>query len=91
MSANWIFKNGLQSTDCMSFPYAFRTMHSTLTKARESGKFNLDLIKEMSILGPKNLKGERTKYSYTKAAEMAQAQGLLTSEGNINNREFKKK
>lgn len=88
-NANWIFKNGRQSTDCTSFPYAFRTMHNVVRKANEN-KQPIN-TQDLTILGPKNGKGERESYSYFKATQLAQAQGLLSPDGQINSREFKRR
>jgi hypothetical protein len=88
-NANWILKNGEQVIDCTSFPYAFRTMFNIVRKGIENNK-PVDTLK-LSILGPKNLRGDRTNYSYTSATALAREQGLLTLEGQINSREFKRR
>jgi hypothetical protein len=91
MNANWILKNGVATTDCASFPFAFRTAFNLVRKAIEAKKDPTPVIKDITILGPVNGKGERTKYSYDAAAELAKGQGLLTPDGTINSREFKKR
>lgn len=92
MNANWILKNGSQNIDCTSFPYAFRTMFSIVRKATETKGANVpEVMRSLSIQGPPNLRGERRTYSYTTATQMAQDQGLLTTDGQINSKEFKKK
>jgi len=89
MNANWILKNGSQVVDCASFPFAYRTMFNMVRKGIADKKpVNLN---NLSILGPKNLRGDRRTYSYQAATELATEQGLLTPEGQINSREFKKK
>lgn len=88
-NANWILRNGVQDTDCMSFPFAFRNMFNIVRKGIEN-KTPVD-TKKLSILGPKNARGERRTYSYMAATELAREQGLLTVDGQINSREFKKK
>lgn len=88
-NANWIFKNGVQSVDCTSFPYAFRAMHSVVRKGIEN-KQPVN-TKDLTILGPKNGRGEREVYSYFKATQLATDQGLLTAQGEINSREFKRR
>ncbi len=88
-NANWIFKNGVSSVDCASFPYAFRTLWNTVKKGIAEKK-PVD-TKSLLILGPKNSKGERESYSYEKARSLAEAQGLLTTDEQINNREFKRR
>lgn len=87
--ANWIFKNGVQSVDCTSFPYAFRAMYNVVRKGTEN-KQPVN-TKDLVILGPLNSKGEREVYSYFKATQLAQDQGLLTPAGEINSREFKRR
>lgn len=87
--AIWIFKNNGQSVDCSSFPYAFRTMHNVVRKGiAEKKPVN---TKDLVILGPKNSRGERRSYSYSAATQLATEQGLLTPDGQINSREFKRK
>lgn len=88
-NANWILKNGVQNVDCMSFPYAYRAMFNLVRKGAADKK-PVDM-KSLSILGPKNLRGDRTTYSYATATVLAREQGLLTLDGQINSREFKKK
>lgn len=89
MNANWIFKNGGQNIDCMSFPYAFRAMFNVVRKAIADKK--PVTTKDMSILGPKNVRGDRKSYSYDEATTLATEQGLLTVDGQINSREFKRR
>ena len=48
-------------------------------------------MKNITIIGPPNAKGERTKYTYASAKQMAEGMGLLTADGTINSREFKKR
>jgi hypothetical protein len=88
-NANWIFKNGAQAVDCTSFPYAFRTMWNVVKKGIADKK-PVD-TGSLSILGPKNSKGERESYTYFRAKMLAEAQGLLTAEEQINSREFKRR
>lgn len=89
MNANWIFKNGVQNIDCMSFPYAFRTMFNVVRKAIADKK--VVSTKDYTILGPKNSRGDRRSYSYEDATKLATEQGLLTVDGQINSREFKRR
>jgi len=87
--ANWILKNGNQTIDCVSFPFAFRMMFNIVRKGIADKKpVNL---RELSIRGPKNLRGERITYSYETATMLAEETGLLTVDGQINSREFKKR
>jgi len=87
--ANWILQNGSQKIDCASFPYAYRTMYNIVRKGIADKKpVN---TRGLSILGPKNIRGERTTYSYESATLLATEQGLLTPDGQINSREFKRR
>ena len=88
--ANWTLKYSGQSTDCLSFPFAFRMAYDMVRKAIEAKQSPASVAKEMVILGPVNGRGERTKYTYSEAMDLAQDQGLLVG-GNINSKEFKKK
>ncbi len=88
-NANWILKNGLQSIDCSTFPFAFRTMTNIVKKGITDKKpVNPS---DLRILGPKNARGDRETYSYHKAHELALAQGLLSPDGQLNSREFKRR
>jgi hypothetical protein len=92
MMNEWIFKDGLTETKCTSFPYAYRAMFNTLKKGVENGRKYDDMIKAMSILSPqKDVHGDPRRYNYASATEMAKASGLLTPDGQINSREFKRR
>ena len=87
--ANWILKNNGVTIPSASFPYAFRSMWNSVRKGIEDKKpVN---TKEITIVGPPNLKGERTTYSYNDAVALAREQGLLNAQGEINSKEFKKR
>lgn len=88
---NWILKNSGQSIDCTSFPTAFRTAFNLVRVAGSTGKSPTSVINGITIIGPANSKGERNKYTYASAVELAKDQGLVTADGTINSREFKKK
>lgn len=89
--ANWILKTNGQSIDCTSFPFAFRTAFNIVRKAIEAKKPTSSIVNDLTIFGPLNSKGERKKYSYSAATELAKEQGLLTADDTINSREFKKR
>lgn len=91
MTANWILKNGVQNIECSSFPYAYRAMHNMVRKAMETKQNVPELMKQLSVVGPANYKGERRTYSYTAATQMARSQGLLSADGQLNSKEFKRK
>ena len=92
MNAAWIFKDGATKVECTSFPYAFRAMWNSIKKGVEGGKrTHSDMVKSMSILSPiKDAYGQAKSYDYAEAKRMAENQGLLTAEGQINSREFKR-
>lgn len=91
MSAMWKLKNGIQTSDCDSFPYAFRAAFNLVRKAIEAKQDVSAVIKGISIVGPPNQKGKRTTYSYADAKQMAEGMGLLSPDGQINSREFKRR
>lgn len=86
---NWLLKQNSKTTECSSFPYAFRTMWNQIRKAQEEKK--IVNTSEFVILGPLNPRGERYKYNFMEAKQMAMDMGLLDSNGNINGKEFKRK
>ena len=77
--------------DCESFPFAYRTAWNLVRKAIEAKQNPSMLIKQILILGPVNTRGERMKYNYAEAAQLATDQGLLTAGGDINSKEFKRR
>jgi hypothetical protein len=91
MSTNWTLKNGNNTIDCSSFPFAFRTAYNLVRKATEEKQLPHMVAKQITILGPVNRHGDRTTYSYHEAKELATAQGLLAADGNLNSREFKRR
>ena len=91
MINDWILKNGLTETKFTSFPYAFRAMFNIAKKATEQGKY-AEAVKAMKIISPlKDAHGDPKTYSYASATEMAKSSGLLTPDGQINSREFKRR
>lgn len=89
--SNWTLKNGNVTTECASFPFAFRTAFNLVRKAVEAKQSPASVAKQITILGPENLRKERATYSYHAATELATAQGLLTADGQLNSREFKRR
>jgi len=86
----WILKNGASTQEYDSFPYAYRVMYAIAKKASETGKFG-EVSKGLIIISPqKDLHGDPKKYSYAAATIMATDSGLLTPDGTINSREFKR-
>jgi hypothetical protein len=91
MNVKWIFKDGETAVECTSFPYAFRAMHNAFMKGIESGKRKYgDMVNQMAIVSPHRNRGDLQIYSYSKATEMARAQGLLLSDGQLNKKEFRR-
>jgi hypothetical protein len=89
----WIFKNGTATQEFASFPYAFRTMFAIVKKGVETGKKFNEMTSQMSIVSPlKDITTGKDKvYTYAMASKFAEATGLLTSDGQIEAREFKRK
>ena len=92
MMTEWIFKDGATQTKCTSFPYAYRLMFNTRKQGVEKGRKYNDMIAQMVIISPqKDNHGDPRKYNYAAATDMAKASGLLTPDGQINSREFKRR
>jgi hypothetical protein len=90
MKNTWILKNGATSTSYDSFPLAYRVMFTIAKKAVET-KNSANVIKGLSIISPiKDVHGANRVYSYDAASKFATDTGLLTPEGIINSREFKR-
>jgi len=92
MNAKWLLKNGATVTECTSFPYAYRTAFNLVRKAIEAKQDASALIKNLSIVSPhRDRMGETKTYSYAEATQMAEGMGLVTPDGSINSREFKRR
>lgn len=87
----WILNNGKQAIPCETFPLAFRTMFNIVRTAREAGKNVPSVTREISIVGPIGSPTMKKTYSYYDALDAAKTRNLLTADGLINSREFKKK
>ena len=86
----WQFKNGTNApVEFTTFPFAFRAMYNLVRKGIEDKK-PID-TSNFLILGPKNPRGDRVRYGYYAALEMAKSSGLVSTDGFINGKEFKKK
>ena len=91
MNNQWTLKIGKVTNECSSFPFAFRAAFNAVRSAVEN-KQNPSLVtKDITILGPKDSRGDRNKYSYYSAMELARGQGLLSADNQINSKEFKKR
>ncbi len=86
MNLTWIFDDGLQQHPCATFPYAFRHMFNAIKKGVERGNKYSDMIQTYHIVSPIG-----KVYNYDRASSLATEQGLLTADGTINSREFKRK
>ena len=90
MNIKWILKDGTKAIECTSFPIAYRTMYNIMRKGVESGRKSDEMSRSLSITGPIAAGAKSATYSYSKASEKATDMGLLTPEGQINGREFKR-
>lgn len=87
----WILKNGVSKQEFDSFPYAFRTMFAIAKKAVETPN-SAKVISQLSIISPqKDVHGDPRTYTFAAATQMAKDSGLLTPNGEINSREFKRR
>lgn len=86
MTVTWTFDDGVQKHPCTSFPFAFRAMFNTLKKGVEKGRSYSEMTATLQIVSPVG-----RVYDYQRASDLATQQGLLTPEGTINSREFKRK
>lgn len=86
MNTNWTFYDGSVKYPFDTFPYAFRCMYFALQKAVKAGKSAAELTKKYTITAKTG-----KVYSYAKATELATTQGVLTPEGTLDNREFKRR
>ena len=92
MNNKWIFKNGLAVDQSFtSFPFAFRAMYHVVRRDLERGRTLADITKKMVIVSPsKDVHGDPRKYNYADASAMAKSTGLLTADGTINGKEFRR-
>lgn len=92
MNAKWLLKNGASVVECTSFPYAYRTAFNLIRKAIEAKQDASALMRKISIVSPhRDRLGSVKTYSYAEATQMAEGMGLLTPDGQINSREFKRR
>lgn len=87
----WILNNGKQEIPCETFPLAFRMMFNIVRTAREAKKNIPSVVRELSITGPLSSPTMKKTLSYYDAMDKARVSQLLTPDGTINSREFKKK
>ena len=89
---NWIFKDGVTSQGTYNtFPDAFKAMFNTMKRGVERGRKYNEMLKQLVIIAPtKDQHGDFRKYDYMAATELAKSSDLLTPEGIINSRVFKR-
>lgn len=85
---NWTLKQKNKTPqDFTTFPAAYRAVMNLINESQEKGVF-FD-SSAVTILGPKDSRGDRVTYNYTKAKEMADAQGLYNDNGRIDKRAWR--
>ena len=82
----WILDDGAKKYECTSFPFAFKQLFNLLDKAGKN-KVNSSAIASRSVI----IAPWGKVYNYEAATELAKSSGLLTPDGSINSKEFKKK
>ena len=90
IKVKWIFNDGLKAMPYDSFPFAYRAMYQTLKQGVEKGRKYADMIKCMSVVGPVATGAKSSTYSYAAATEKAKDAGIITTEGQLNSREFRR-
>jgi hypothetical protein len=67
-------------------------MFNAIKKGVETGRKYDDMVKQMVIISPqKDQHGDPRRYNYYDATELAKSSGLVTPNGEINSREFKRR
>ena len=88
MNNKWLLKQNVSVLEYTSFPYAFRAMYHAAKKALEKGQH---IESTLTIISPlKDVHGDCRRYNYAQACQMATNNGLLSAEGLLNNKEFKR-
>ena len=67
--------------ECTSFPFALRAAMDLVKEAVVAKKPTDSLIRGISILGPQDRLGDRTKYSYAAALELGKTMNIITERG----------
>ena len=85
---NWTLKTNVSKPqDFTTFPAAYKTLTNLLQKANDDKQyFDLSAVR---IFGPKDSRGDRVEYTYAKAKEMADAQGLYNDNGRPDKRAWR--
>ena len=89
---SWTFKDGYtEEIVCTSFPYAFRALYNAVKKGLESGRSFGEMEKKLYIVSPiRDIYGDIKSYNYDECMQKAKDSGLLTADGTINSKEFKR-
>ena len=90
-NVTWTLVNGKSKSEFSSFPFAFRQAFFLIEAEKKAKRPALALMKELKILGPPNPRSERTTYSWSSATDLAKSNGLLTLDGTLNSKEFKRR
>jgi len=90
MKVTWIFNDGGRKLPYDSFPLAYRAMFQTIKQGVEKGRKYADMIQCMSVTGPVAKGIKSNTYSYAAATEKAKDAGVVTTEGQLNSREFRR-
>lgn len=91
MKFKWIFKDGVTETQWDSFPFAYRAMFNAIKNGVEKGRKYSDMIKCMSVTGPLGPGIKSHTYSYATATQKAKDAGIMSAEGQLESREFKRR
>lgn len=85
---NWTLKlKNKTPQDFTTFPAAYKALVNLIQRATDNKEF-FDTV-GVRILGPKDSRGDRVEYTYPKAKEMADAQGLYNDNGRIDKRAWR--
>lgn len=78
---------------CESFPYAYRQMFNAVRRGVEKGGNTFEaLTQSMCIVSPqKDQHNEFRRYTYAAATTMAIGMGVVSSDGQLNGKEFKRR
>ena len=90
MKVTWVFNDGLKAMPYDSFPLAYRAMYQTIKSGVEKGRKYADMIQCMSVTGPITRGMKPSTFSYAAATQKAKDAGVVTPEGQLNSREFKR-
>lgn len=86
MENSWTFYDGVNTQVFSTFPYAYRTMFLLVKQNLENGK-QIDVVtKNFKIIAP-----TKKVYTFDQANTLATNQGLLSKDGTLNSKEFKRK